>query len=363
MSTITPPDSLSLALLQSTRSYPAVSVLLTTGDEPATARARLAALIAQADARLRAEPGLDGTDGLVADLRRLADDTPVDTGAAALALYVARGSAHAVHLPIAVPERVVIDETFATRDLVHARARSPRYRVLTLGDRLARLHEGLGGVLEQVHGRGFPADLPQRDEPARQDRHRQERDGRRDEQLRRAVQAVDAALAPHLRTDPLPLFVVAADRRIAGFRDTSRHRHLLQGTVARPADRLTVADLSELIAPHVESMLARHRAEALDELDQARGARRYAAGIAEAWPLTCEGRAALLVVEEGFAYPARVDPHTRAVQPAADVEAPDVVDDLVDETIEAVLAARGRVVLVPDGTLTDAGRIALAVRW
>jgi hypothetical protein len=110
-------------------------------------------------------------------------------------------------------------------------------------------------------------------------------------------------------------------------------------------------------------MLAERQAQALGELEQARGARRYAAGIGEAWPLAAGGRVALLVVEEGFAYPARVDPVTNAVEPAADVAAPDVVDDLVDETIEAVLGARGRVVLVPDGTLADAEGIALAVRW
>jgi hypothetical protein len=365
MSTVAPPppDSLSLALLQSTRTYPAISVLASTGGDPAAVRARLAALVAEADARLRAEPDQDGLAALVADLRRLAADTPVDTGAAALALFVARGSASAVHLPIGVRDRVVIDETFATRDLVHARARSPRYRVLTVGDRLCRLYEGLGTVLDQVHGGGVPVDLPAREEPQRSDRLRQERDGRRDEQMRRTVQAVDAALAPHLRDDPTPLFVVGAERRVAHLRETSRFGHLVTAAVVRPADRLAVPALAALVRPHVDAMLGQRQVQALGELEQARGARRYAAGIGEAWPLAAGGRVALLVVEEGFAYPARVDPVTNAVEPAPDVAAPDVVDDLVDETIEAVLGARGRVVLVPDGTLAGAGGIALAVRW
>jgi len=357
-----PPDALSLALLQSTRTYPAISVLAGTEGAPSGTQVRLAALVAEADARLRAEPDLEDAGALVAALRELADTTPLDTGAAALALFVSRGSATAVPLPIGVRDRVVIDETFATRDLVHARARSLRYRVLTLGDGVSRLYEGLGPVLEQVHGGGFPLALPLRDEPERQDRAH-ERGGRRDELLRRMVQAVDAAVAPHLRGDPSPLVVVGADRRVAALRTASRHRDMVSAAVVRPADRLTLAELAGLVRPQLDGMLAARREEALRELDEARGAKRYAAGILEAWPLAAHGRVALLVVEEGFAYPARVDPITSAVEPAEDVTAPDVVDDLVDEAIEAVLATRGRVVIVPDGTLGDAGHIALSIRW
>jgi hypothetical protein len=40
-----------------------------------------------------------------------------------------------------------------------------------------------------------------------------------------------------------------------------------------------------------------------------------------------------------------------------------VIDDAVDELIEAVVNQRGTVVLVADGTLADAGRIAAELRW
>jgi hypothetical protein len=51
------------------------------------------------------------------------------------------------------------------------------------------------------------------------------------------------------------------------------------------------------------------------------------------------------------------------VSPAPDAAAPDVVDDLVDETIETVLAQGGRVVLVPDGSLSVYERICLTLRY
>lgn len=45
-----------------------------------------------------------------------------------------------------------------------------------------------------------------------------------------------------------------------------------------------------------------------------------------------------------------------------DRDAPGVVDDAVDELIEAVLARGGTAQLVPDGTLDDLGRVALLTR-
>ncbi|MDQ1295081.1 MAG: hypothetical protein QG608_2966, partial [Actinomycetota bacterium] len=76
-----------------------------------------------------------------------------------------------------------------------------------------------------------------------------------------------------------------------------------------------------------------------------------------------QGRGDLLLVEEGYEQPARVDPVTQNVEPTTDRDAPGVVDDLVDEVIEAVLAARGRVHVVPDGTLAAHDRIAMKLRY
>ncbi len=76
-----------------------------------------------------------------------------------------------------------------------------------------------------------------------------------------------------------------------------------------------------------------------------------------------EGRGALAVVEENYTYSARVEPHTNHLAAAADVEHPDVIDDVVDEILEIVLAKGGRVAIVPDHTLTNSGQIAMALRY
>lgn len=68
-------------------------------------------------------------------------------------------------------------------------------------------------------------------------------------------------------------------------------------------------------------------------------------------------------MEEDFHFPARVDATGRILTPAKDVTAPDVIDDAVDEIIEAVLLKQGQVVFVEPGRLADAERIALILRY
>jgi hypothetical protein len=51
---------------------------------------------------------------------------------------------------------VVIDETFATRDLVYALNRLSRYWVLALSEKPTRLFEGVKDTLVEVENQGFP---------------------------------------------------------------------------------------------------------------------------------------------------------------------------------------------------------------
>jgi hypothetical protein len=70
----------------------------------------------------------------------------------------------------------------------------------------------------------------------------------------------------------------------------------------------------------------------------------------------------MFAVEESYRYPARLSADGDMVTPADDIEAPDVIDELVDELIETVLDRGGWIALVRDGSLTEHGKVALTLR-
>lgn len=113
-----------LALLRQQRSWPSVSVICGPDERlidelRAVTEQRLAAIASELSEALLERLGEAGAQ--VAGSR-----------APAVALYANPTCTHAVELPRAVAQRVVIDETLATRDLVVALARTHRYLVLEL---------------------------------------------------------------------------------------------------------------------------------------------------------------------------------------------------------------------------------------
>src|SRR5262249_46016529 len=160
----------------------------------------------QAGTRLEAEPPGTALEPLMRRLRRLAMTVRRRPATAAVALFVSERESTAVQLPIAVTDRVVVDPTFATRDLVRAIAHVPRHRVLVVSERAARLYEGTPGLLHEVTGGAFPL-APPADENRSDRSHRFGRDRARsrDAHVAAHLRATDDALAARRASDPLPL--------------------------------------------------------------------------------------------------------------------------------------------------------------
>lgn len=359
------PARLDLGLLtglQRCRAYPSVSVLLTTTPGAVLASGdvvRLHQLVERAQRRLSSEPAGDRVDTVVARLRALAvavRRSPTDRG---LALFASESRAEAVHLGVMVDDRVVVDPTFATRDLVRAVHGNPRYRILVLSERSARLFEGWSTGLSEVTTGGFPVAAGRvADRSDRSRRFGRERSDRRDAALRAQMRAVDVALAARRAREPLPLVAAGVPRQLALFREMSSEAGSVVGEIRGSHERTPIARLGRLARPVME----RHRKvvglTALARLDAVRERARLVEGIDAVWAAAVEGRIGLLCVEEGFTLPARVAAGGRQLVPAADVEHPEVLDDTIDEVIEMVSAAGGEIVLVEDGALASRQHVA-----
>ncbi len=339
--------------LQRHRCDTSVSLLLTTRPGPdldAGDRARLRALAARARERLRGHPGSDRDpiartlaelDGMVDGLQG-----PVDR---AVALYASPARTARFDLPVEVVDRCVIDPTFATRDLVRSLHRTPRHVVLLLAADRARLLDAAQGALGPV-SHGFPRtdEGHRRGAPAREP----------------FLREVDRALGAYLQLHPAPLVVAAAQPTLSSFLQISRNTARLAGTLGGHHLDTPTEGLQARIRPVIEEYLLSRQAEAVALLAQRAGQGRAVHGIADAWLAARWGRAEMLAVEQGYFQPARLTAGGDTlvpVQEVGEVGDPDVLDDAVDELIEAVLDRGGWVALLADGTLPGGARIALTL--
>jgi len=331
--------------LQRRRAYPSVTVLLDTEPGPSLAdadRATIARLLATVDRRLDGDVTDAVRSRLLTDLDELVAQIAGEPTSVALALFASPEHTAVVRLGRAVEERVVVDETFATRDLVADLNRTARMRVVTISDRRARLLVGDRHRLVEVADDDWPL--------VRGD----------DDGQALWLRSVAAAIVEEQRQDPLPTVLAGVQRTVRSVLDAGPVESI--GSVPGNHDRTGRAELHRSAWTVVSDWLDGTRDQALTRLDRARSARRFAGGIDEVWPLASEGRVDLLVVDETYALAVRVDEHESLV-PADDAEAPDVVDDIVDEAIEQVLLHGGEVVMVGAGQLDDLGRVAAALRY
>lgn len=333
--------------LQSMTSYPSVSLLMPTrpGRLDKEQAARLTAMRDRAFRRITDE-GLFGTGGLVARIDELIDHAHHATLDRSLAVFVNGSHSQLLVLPVDVKERVVIDPTFATRDLVRALHRTPRHVVLVLSAQEARLFEGRTGSLAPADGSKFP-------------RVSDAEDGGRPE---RFLTQVDHALGAYLQVRPAPLIVVAAEPRLSQFCRHSQNLGRLAGKIAGNHLTTPLRVLSDLIGPDIERYLASRQDEALALLEQRQGQDRAVLGVDAVWLATRWERPEMLAVEDDYFFPARISSDGDVLQAAADVEHPDVIDDVVDEVIEQVLARSGWIALVEPGRIPDGARIAMTLR-
>ncbi len=353
--------------LQKVQGYPALSILLPTYrtvPENRNDPIRMKNLVTEAQKRLLQEfkareitPLLKRLDETVAhiDYSHLLDG---------LAIFVNNDAAYTFHLPFSPVARVVVDETFATRDLIRALHYAERYWVLVLSEKPTRLLEGSGDALSEIQGRGFPMTFEGPGGVTRLPGGTGiEASTYSDVKHQQFFKSVDDAYKQIATDDPLPLVVVGVDRALAFFQRASAHTASILVTVKGNYDKATPSELAHIIWPLVHEKLSERSHDVLAELERAEDTRKCVSTIGEVWRMVHEGRGDTIVVEKSFMYPATVDETGMILSPADDATTPGVDDDAVDTIVETVMAKGGRVLFVDDGMLTKYQRIALILRF
>ncbi|HEX8510602.1 MAG TPA: hypothetical protein VF635_14040 [Propionibacteriaceae bacterium] len=359
------PSAAEVMRLQAMQDYPAVSVLCATEPAPrmtATDAARLAALVGGATSRLKEDGAPDGRL-LRRTLEELVEDATRRPTRAAVALYVSAEHASSWALPVPVVDRVVVDPTFATRDLVRSLHRTPRHVVLVLTDREARLFDGVADTLLPPPGGPFPLIAAPARSSGRQPNRQatRERGTQVDQTGDQFLRAVDRALGTYLALHPAPLVLVGARRTLTQFIGLSRNVGRLAGSVYGSHARTPLPQLVALIRPILDTYLHGRQDEALALLDRRTDAGRVVTGMPAVWLAARFERPEMLAVEHSLFYPARLSADGHFLEPATDVEHPDVLDDAVDEVIELVLRRGGWVALVDHDALDAHQRVALSI--
>lgn len=277
----------------------------------------------------------------------------------ALMIFASPAIAEYITLPTEVRARVVIDKTFATRDLIRAISELPSYYVLVLTRKLARLIYAAGDKVVEEAGSPFPIE--------NQDYERLRSQLPPDRVTASAVEGffheVDKAVASVLKHRPRPLIVAAATRNFSLYEKISSHKDLIVGSIPLKSDTQRAHAVVSEAWPVAVRMLQEYNKGRLKELEEAISAGRFLNDYTEVWEALTSGRGRVLFVKKGFHQPAAFVSGRVALIEKAVKDAKGVVEDIIDEMIEQVLAHSGEVVYISGPELDRFNGIALITRY
>ncbi|MFJ9904682.1 chemotaxis protein [Streptomyces sp. NPDC101152] len=356
-----------LSELRRPRPYPAVSVLTPTHRrEPDNAQdpVRLRNVVAEARKQLESDPAVtrERRSDVVRQLDQALAEVDLAHAEDGLVIFAAPGEHQVWSLARAVPERVVLSDTFLTRNLVSAHAAERPFWVLSVSaDRVTLWNGGVDRVVED-HSGGFPMTRTLENFDA----ERQERIGDlpstfRDEGTRHFLREADATLGMVLRDEPRPLYVTGEQAALSLLDEvggvTKEAVHIPHGGLAHG----TPEAVWQAVRPTVAAEARRSTEAVARELETARGRKAFAAGVDEVWHSAREGRVRLLAVEENYRVTVS-DVLGDHLVPAEGGDL-DAREDIVDEIVEQCLETGAEVRFVPDGMLGDAHGIAGVLRY
>lgn len=266
-------------------------------------------------------------------------------------------------LPFSMSERVQVDKTFATRDLVFAINRTPSYYFLVLSEKNTRLLFGSKNGLTEIDDGVFPISYEDTTDTQLPTKNAAEFSSQREQLLRNFLTKVSDEVHKLIAKNEGKLVVSGAEEILSFFLDADRNKNATIGTVSGSYPLASPHELAEKGWPVVKEWIARERDQILERFGNSIGAGRYATGIRNVWEQAVNGNGDTLIVEESYREPANISLDPPSFELATNASDNGTEDDAIDEVIEQVMQKGGKAYFVDDGKLADHERIALITRY
>jgi len=288
---------------------------------------------------------------------------------------------HIFELQRAVPELLVVADTFHTKPLLRILQSADRYQLLCLNLHEAKLYQGNRDALDPVDLSDIPATMTEAlgDEVTEPHQSlasygkggggggqtiRYGQGSKKDEvdiDMVRFFRAIDRTiLEHHSRPSGLPLLLVALPEHHAPFRAVSRNPFLMDEGIQKAPEALDIDELRVQAWQHIEPLYLARLTKLVDRYQTARAAKSGSDDLAQVAQATMTGRVSSLLVEAGRQIPGRIS--SSGEIESGDLSDPEV-DDILDDLAETVLRMKGEVVVVPAERMPSETGVAAIFRY
>lgn len=308
-------------------------------------------LVNDAKKRLLAEENKRDVSILIERIDRLAASIDHSYNIEALVLFVNENIEKYIRLPIAVENRVTIDHTFATRDLIRSIHLETNYYVLVLDLHKARLIEAFNDKVVTEHSQVFPIENTQFNTTNKVELSNA---SRKTNLVAAFFNEVDKEVNKIRKINPLPVLICSVESNYHEYLKIADEKHSIFDTFLNqnPLEEKNHEIVSSAWKIMKNYTIEKNNARK-EELLKAVGQNNFLSDTNEIWQAIKQGRIQTLFIEESK-FQAALWENDQIKYVSNDLrDKKQIVDDIFDELIEENLNHGGDVVFLPNGELSD----------
>ncbi len=337
---------------------------------------RFRALVGEAESLL-SRGGARDAAAITAPLRALLDEPHWEYALDGLAVFLSAGRVVAYRLPMPVPERVVVSDTYHTKPLLRFLHANRRYYVLAVSQNDVSLYEGSSFGAGPVELRGVPASLRDALGIPVHDRVQTAHGGgaagyvfhargpgreEAKEELLKYFRAVDRGLREMLRDEQAPLLLAAVGYAHPIYREANTYPHLLGEGIEGNHERSNGERIHAQAWPIVSRRFAGEIAAWRERYQASVGTGLASDRLEEIAAAAVTGRVRCLLVAEGATVWGVLDRATGGVT-LHERQRDERDGDLLDDVAEEAYLRGAEVFLVPAGEMPTRQPIAALYRF
>ena len=318
-------------------------------------------LIKEAETRLYADESKRDAQKLVQRLLDLESKIDHSHNLESLILFVNEEIAEYTRLPVSVEDRVVINHTFATRDLVRAMHFKTNYFVLVLSQQKTRLIEAFNDKVVSEVGKPFPIENTHFHANSRAEKslaHRQTN------LIAEYFNRIDKEVNKVRGENPLPVLICSEEANYYEYLKIADQKHSIFDTYL---NQNRVEEKAHHIVDEAWKLMQKYTIDKnnarKEELKNAVNSGTFLSDVNDIWKAIPEGRIQTLFIEEDLFQPGYMEANNITLVSEEDRSKKEVVDDIYDEMIEANMNFGGDTVFLPKGELTKFNGFGAVTRY
>ncbi|WP_367106713.1 hypothetical protein [uncultured Psychrobacter sp.] len=366
-----------LKSLRETKADPAVSIFVKTHREhPANDQDPIALKnqLKVAEERLTNEYDKHIAATIMEGIHAKTDELNHNYNLDTLAIFASTDDVQIIRMPLDTTERVVISDSFATRDLVRDMASAVHFYAVVITRDMARLIEASNDrVVKELdtddniqnNMENIPFPIENNGLYTTGDGGSDRSSNNESSHLKEFFNQVDKSVQELWGEHKMPLVIVGDAKNVGYYKEVCDRPDNIIGTVTN------VTQLEDGSAQHiidgvqeaVEAYRSSLHEAALGEIDRARGVQMLRTDLQEVYRGAFQGAGETLYVRRGYMQPAKIDEKAQTLTVVDDAAGEGVTDDAIGEIIEQVMHNGGEVVFMPQEIMGEDQPIALVTRY